>query len=169
MDEPERLELLEQRVSALESALTENAAQKIEDAAAAGDTFWALNGLRARVGDPGAVMMVGSVQTPGGQEARWQMATSTEDLFGSDFAERAESLSALAHPVRMRILQKLMTDAETVHDLAATGDFGTSGQIYHHLRQLTSHGWLRSVGGGKYAVPEARMVPLLTILLGVDR
>lgn len=169
MDGPERLESLEQRVTSLEAALLQKATAEAENPAAAEDTFWALNGLRARTGDPGAVMMVGSVQTPGGQEARWQMATSTEDLFGSDFAERAESLSALAHPVRMQILQKLMTDAETVHDLAATGDFGTSGQIYHHLRQLTSHGWLRAVGGGKYAVPEARMVPLLTILLGVDR
>ncbi len=131
--------------------------------------FWALEGLRARAPEPGAVMMAGSVQTPNGYEARWQVSALAEDLFSSDFAERAEALSALAHPVRLRIIQQLMTEAETVQDLAGTGEFGTSGQIYHHLRQLTSAGWLRAAGGGRYEVPVARVVPLLTILMGVDR
>ncbi|GAA1453278.1 ArsR family transcriptional regulator [Nesterenkonia lacusekhoensis] len=133
------------------------------------DAFWALEGLRARTPEPGAVMMVGSVQVPSGGEARWQMAAGADELFSSDFADRAESLSALAHPARLRILQQLMAEAETVQDLVGTGEFGTSGQVYHHLRQLTSSGWLRASGGGRYEVPAARVVPLLTILLGVDR
>ncbi|GAB3848815.1 ArsR/SmtB family transcription factor [Nesterenkonia populi] len=165
MDDAERLESLEQRVTALEGrgeGLPQASAEEQ-------DTFWALDGLRARVPEPGGVMMVGSVQTPKGAEARWQMAAGADELFSSDFAERAESLSALGHPARLRIIQRLMSDAETVQDLTQTGEFGTSGQIYHHLRQLTSHGWLRAAGGGRYEVPAARAVPLLTILLGVDR
>lgn len=133
------------------------------------EVFWALEGLRARVPHPGAVMLVGSVHTPNGVEARWQTGSLAQDFFDSDFADRAEALSALAHPARLRIIQRLMTDAVTVHDLAATEEFGTSGQIYHHLKQLVSTGWLRTAGRGRYEVPVDRIVPLLGILQGVDR
>lgn len=133
------------------------------------DVFWALEGLRARVPHPGAVMLVGSVHTPNGTEARWQTGTLAQDFFDSDFADRAEALSALAHPARLRIIQRLMTDAVTVHDLAATEEFGTSGQIYHHLKQLVATGWLRTAGRGRYEVPLDRVVPLLGILQGADR
>lgn len=168
----ERVELLEEHLAQLQSQLDSALGSSVDGEVAPDredDSFWALEGLRARVPDPGGVMMAGSVQTPKGFEARWQMAALTDEFFESDFAERAEGLTALAHPARLRIIQRLMTDAETVHDLAATGEFGTSGQIYHHLRQLVSGGWLRAAGGGRYEVPVARVVPLLTILLGVDR
>lgn len=168
MAEADRIEALERRVTALEAQGGHASGPEPVGDGEAG-TFWALEGLRSRIGDPGAVMMVGSVRTPKGHEARWQMAEQVESLLASDFAERAESLSALAHPVRLRILQRVLTDADTVRDLTATGEFGTSGQIYHHLRQLASHGWLRATGGGRYEVPAARVVPLLTMLLGVDR
>lgn len=175
MNTEDRVSALEERVAALETALlqSEGNTPSAQSAAAAqtldSDTFWALEGLRARTAGPGAVMLVGSVEIPSGSEARWQMGAGADELFSSDFADRAESLSALAHPARLRILQRLMTDAQTVQDLAGTEEFGTSGQIYHHLRQLTSAGWLRASGGGRYEVPAARVVPLLTILLGVDR
>lgn len=164
MSDEDRLKALERRVAALESGHSRTPLPDDEE-----DTFWALNALRSRAPEPGAVLMAGSVQTPKGQEARWQMGASADELFSSDFADRAEALSALAHPVRLRIIQRLMADADTVQDLVHTGEFGTSGQIYHHLRQLTSHGWLRASGGGRYEVPAGRVVPLLTILLGVDR
>lgn len=164
-DAAERLESLEERVALLESRVPAQAGPAELDYS---DTFWALEGLRARIPEPGGVMMVGSVQTPRGYEARWQMGALADELFDSDFAERAEALSALAHPVRLRIIQQLMTEAETVQDLVGTGEFGTTGQVYHHLRQLTSAGWLHAAGGGRYEVPLARVVPLLTILMGVD-
>ena len=143
----DRVSALEERVSTLEAALQQSGSttpgtQPGAEAAPAqtpdADTFWALEGLRDRVPAPGAVMMVGSVETPAGGEVRWQTGAGADELFSSDFADRADSLSALAHPARLRILQRLMTDAQTVQDLVGTGEFGTSGQIYHHLRQLTS-------------------------------
>ncbi|MGO1550394.1 MAG: ArsR/SmtB family transcription factor [Nesterenkonia sp.] len=164
----EQLRALEERVAALEAHLAQPGPTPTPPAASEpdDDVFWALEGLRKRVPEPGAVMLVGSVQTPGGVEARWQVGTMTEDFFDSDFADRAESLSALAHPVRLRILQRVMTDAATVQDLVNTEEFGTTGQIYHHLKQLVSAGWLRSTGRGRYEVPVHRVVPLLGILQG---
>lgn len=173
MNSEDRVVALEERVAVLEAALRQDAggasSTETPQTPSDDDAFWALEGLRARTPEPGAVMMVGSVQVPSGGEARWQMAAGADELFSSDFADRAESLSALAHPARLRILQQLMAEAETVQDLVGTGEFGTSGQVYHHLRQLTSSGWLRASGGGRYEVPAARVVPLLAILLGVDR
>lgn len=45
----------------------------------------------------------------------------------------------------------------------------TSGQLYHHLRQLVSAGWLRATSRGSYAVPPDRVIPLLTILTAARR
>lgn len=103
-----------------------------------------------------------------GNRAQRQMQISTKELFETDFAARADSLSALAHPVRLQLLQRLLTDASTVEEIRKAGDFGTSGQVYHHLRQLVAAGWVTSLGSSRYEVPTARTVPLLVILMGVD-
>lgn len=135
----------------------------------ASDIFWALEGLRARVEEPGAVLLAGHVRLPDGRNAQWQQAAATEDLLGRDWAENSDGLAALGHPVRLRLLQQVLNGATTVHELTQTDGVGTSGQVYHHLRQLSSTGWLRAVGAGRYEVPVARVVPLLVLLLGAQR
>jgi hypothetical protein len=57
----------------------------------------------------------------------------------------------------------------TTAGLAAQEELGTSGQLYHHLRQLVSAGWLRSSGRGHYSVPGDRVIPLLVIIAGTRR
>jgi DNA-binding transcriptional ArsR family regulator len=135
-----------------------------------GEIFWALEGLKQRIEDAaGGVLMTGVVTVPKGDHAQWQMQGSVQELFESDFGSRAESLSALAHPVRLQLVQRLLTDASTVEEIRAAGDFGTTGQVYHHLRQLVAAGWVTTLGSGRYGVPPARIVPVLVMLLGVDR
>ncbi|GAA4740477.1 hypothetical protein GCM10023350_26150 [Nocardioides endophyticus] len=78
------------------------------------------------------------------------------------------------NPIRLALLQRFLGGAATVTDATApTGDaddaFGTSGQVYHHLRQLVAAGWLRSTGSGRYEVAPQRVVPLLSIVLGAHR
>lgn len=169
MADTDRLRALEERVAALEEHLVQPGPTPAAPSELDDDAFWGLEGLRKRVPEPGAVMLTGSVQMPNGVEARWQVGTLTREFFDSDFADRAEALSALAHPVRLRIIQRLLSDASTVQDLSATDEFGTSGQIYHHLKQLVSTGWLRTARRGRYEVPVDRIIPLLGILQGVDR
>ncbi len=53
--------------------------------------------------------------------------------------------------------------------LVGIDGFGTSGQLYHHLRQLVAAGWLRTAGRGRYEVPPARVVPLLVVLAACQR
>lgn len=57
----------------------------------------------------------------------------------------------------------------SVTELGNSEGLGTSGQLYHHLRQLVSAGWLRTAGRGRYEVPVARIVPLLVIVTAAQR
>lgn len=157
-----RLKQVEDRLAALESPTPVTTDQD--------EIFWALEGLKQRTEDPaGSVLMTGVVTVPRGHHAQWQMQAAAQELFSTDFGSRAESLSALAHPVRLQLVQRLLTDASTVEEIRDAGDFGTTGQVYHHLRQLVAAGWVTALGSGRYEVPPARIVPLLVILLGVDR
>ncbi len=57
----------------------------------------------------------------------------------------------------------------TLSELNAHERLGTTGQPYHHLRQLVAAGWLRAGGHGRYDVPGERVVPLLVILAAARR
>lgn len=161
----ERLHLVEKRLTALESPPAPEP-QAVDQ----GDIFWALEGLKQREQhSAGSVLMTGAVRVPRGHRAQWQMQVAAQEIFETDFASRADSLSALAHPVRLQLLQRLLTDASTVEEIREAGDFGTSGQVYHHLRQLVAAGWVTSLGSSRYEVPPARIVPLLVMLMGADR
>ncbi|WP_454086312.1 ArsR/SmtB family transcription factor [Georgenia sp. Marseille-Q6866] len=160
----DRLAALEERVAALESRLATSTADAVPDS-----PLWALQGLQERVEDPGAVMLVGHVELPDGRRAQWQLGAATDDLLAADWTEEADVLVALGHPVRLRLLQRVLGGATTVAELVDTDGVGTSGQVYHHLRQLTAAGWLRALGGGRYEVPVARVVPLLAVVLGGRR
>ncbi|MBO0901653.1 winged helix-turn-helix transcriptional regulator [Cellulomonas sp. zg-ZUI22] len=175
-----QLRALEDRVAALEraSAAAPHAAPDAAPDAAVdaphaatpdGDAFWALDGLTRRAGGPGstgAVMVVGDVTTPAGDTARWQYALTTDDVLAADWADVAPVLAALGHPVRLALLRAVLDGTRTARDLAAAVDVGSTGQVYHHLRQLQAAGWLRTAAGGEHVVPAERLVPLLTTVLG---
>lgn len=133
------------------------------------DTFWALDGLTARAPEHGAVLIVGDVALPDGRVTRWQQVLGTRDLLDNDWEEAAEPLAALGHPVRIRLIREVLRAPATARELAALDGVGTSGQVYHHLRQLVSAGWLRPRGGARYEVPTDRVVPLMTTVLGGRR
>ncbi|MEU4564303.1 ArsR family transcriptional regulator [Actinoplanes sp. NPDC023936] len=165
MSDADRLAALEQRVAALEETLRAPRATGTPDP----EVFWALDGLLSRVGDPGAVLITGHVTLPDGRAARWQESAGTEELVDGDWSQHVAALAALAHPARIRLLQQVLRGASTANDLIRVDGMGTSGQVYHHLRQLVAAGWLHTTGGGRYEVPVARVIPLLTTLLGARR
>lgn len=174
------VEALEQRVGALEAA-TATVPPSVPDtpdsASAHGldpETFWALTGLRERLGEHpdterGAVMLVGSLTLPDGGPVEWQLGAATEGLLDSDWSDRASTLGALGHPVRLELLRLVLGGATTTAELAEADGLGTTGQLHHHLRQLVSAGWLRQTGRGRYEVPPARVVPLLVAMVGAER
>lgn len=136
------------------------------------DRFWALDALKERLGedDPdGAVLFTGVVPLPTGERYEWQEGHPSAALLDRDWSGAAPNLVALAHPVRLALLRQVLHGGGTTAELQATDGLGTSGQLYHHLRQLTSAGWIRGTARGHYAVPGERVVPLLAVLAGADR
>lgn len=162
------------RVSALEQQLAELTARFVGPADTPpplkGDLYWALDGLRDRVGaaeGSGAVLYTGTVDLPTGEHYDWQFGATVDDLMDADWGGRAGTLGALGHPVRLQLLHNVLGGRRTAAELAADEGLGTTGQVYHHLRQLVSAGWLQSSARGQYSVPGERVVPLLVILAGV--
>ena len=49
-------------------------------------------------------------------------------------------------------------------ELQELDEVGTTGQPYHHLKQLVAASWLQTAGRGRYAVLGNRVVPLLVLL-----
>ncbi|WP_327355033.1 ArsR/SmtB family transcription factor [Streptomyces sp. NBC_01304] len=159
---------LEQRVAELERRMAElEGVERPAPAVAEGD-FWALEGLKAQLAGlqaaDGGVLYTGAVRLPTGERYEWQTGALADDLFDRDWSETADSFAALGHPVRLRLLREILGGRRTAASLAELEETGTTGQIYHHLRQLTGAGWLHTTGRGRYEVPAGRVVPLLVML-----
>ncbi|WP_432944977.1 ArsR/SmtB family transcription factor [Kribbella sp. CA-253562] len=90
-------------------------------------------------------------------------------ILDTDWTSHASALAALGHPVRLTLLREILRGRTTVNALSEVEGLGTSGQIYHHLRQLTAEGWLHTPSRGVFAVPPARVAALLAILVAVER
>jgi Helix-turn-helix domain len=164
----ERIDALEARVAALETRHPTATTEGVGSTAVDPDTFWALAGLTSRVPPPGAVLIVGDVHLPDGTSARWQEAAATMDLLDDEWDRMADALAALGNPVRLQLLRQVLRGCTTARDLAEVEGMGTTGQVYHHLRQLVAAGWLRN-RGSQYEVPPERVVPLLTTMIGGRR
>jgi Helix-turn-helix domain len=165
-----RLDALEERVERLERGLS-GYGERHDPAGdvIATDPFWALSALKARLPEGrGAVVFTGVVPQPTGA-VEWQWGTGTDQLLDTDWSELSATIAALGHPVRLLLLRRVLGGASSVAELQAHEGLGTSGQLYHHLRQLVGAGWLRATARGHYAVPPERMVPLLAILSAAQR
>ncbi|AWW38797.1 MULTISPECIES: ArsR/SmtB family transcription factor [Streptomyces] len=161
MDLEQRVADLERRLAALEEE--RRTAPALDD----GD-FWALSGLKEQLARlaaaDGGVLFTGAVTLPTGEHYEWQHGALTEGLLADDWTPAAESFAALGHPVRLRLLREILAGRGTAAELAELDGVGTTGQIYHHLRQLTGAGWLHAAGRGRHQVPPGRVVPLLVAL-----
>ena len=133
-----------------------------------GDRFWALHALQQQLPPPGGVVFAGSVQVGAGA-VEFQWGRPTEHLEGTDWAEHAETVAALGHPLRLAILRRLLDGERTVAQLVEELDFGSTGVAYHHLSALQSGGWVHSPRRGAWELPAPRVVPLLTILIALEK
>ena len=113
---------------------------------------------------PGGAVAFGGAVRVGEGEAVWQWGADAEGLRESDWSSAAGVLDALAHPVRLRLLQRVLNGSTTTAELGLDDALGTTGQLHHHLRALVAAGWLQSVGRGSWAIPAPRVVPLLVVV-----
>jgi hypothetical protein len=154
---------LEDRVLALEEVVSrlDRAPRPPVDAVASPD-LWLVDALHER--QPGGAVAFGGSVAVGTGEVVWQWGTDAEALREADWTTASSVLGALAHPVRLRLLQRVLNGTASTADLALDEVLGTTGQLHHHLRALVAAGWLQSVGRGTWAIPAPRVVPLLVVV-----
>jgi hypothetical protein len=131
------------------------------------DVFWALEGLRQRLTGDGQVLFTGAVNLPTGEHYEWQQNAAAEELLEANWADHAMPYAALGHPVRLTLLRAVLRGTRSAAELQETAGLNTTGQLYHHLKQLTAAGWLQAEGRGYYHVPAGKVVPLLVLLSAV--
>lgn len=172
MDLEQRVAELERRLAALEQA-SGRPRSAPSPTREPGDDLWALHAFKdqlAELGaDNGGVLFTGAVRTPTGKRYEWQYGLVTDTVLDADWADAADSFAALGQPVRLRLLREVLGGRCTAAELTELDGTGTTGQIYHHLRQLTAAGWLHTAARGRYEVPADRVVPLLVMLTAAGR
>lgn len=170
MDDDEleqRLKAIEARLGSLEPApKVDGPGPEVPRAAARREgALWVLDGLQRRLSQgQGGVVYAGRFCDATGGELQWQIGRPQDDLLQDDWSELAPRLAALGHPIRLKLLQCLLQGISAVAELATQPGMGTSGQLYHHLRELEAAGWLHVPQRGSYAVRPERVIPLMAML-----
>jgi DNA-binding transcriptional ArsR family regulator len=132
------------------------------------DPLWALTALKEQMPPPGGVVFTGSVDVGAGH-LEYQWGRRTDDLLDRDWAEHAESVAALGHPLRLAILRRLIDGEHTVAQLVDELELASTGVAYHHLSALQTGGWVTSPRRGSWAIPPSRVVPLLAVITALEK
>ena len=158
---------LERRVALLEGHNGERAPLPIVDK----EKFWALARLAERTGPEfdrdgvaGSLLYAGRATTPGGGDLIWQAEHPLPGVLAEGWEEAAAVLAALGSPVRLEIIRRLLMGGETVQELQEIPGLGTTGQLYHHLRDLQAAGLVNQRSRGRYGVAADKVIPALIII-----
>lgn len=146
MDLVERLAELERRVAALEGDERETIALPETEA------------------DTGAFGYGGEVALGDGRVS-WRIDVTPEHALSLPDRPRIEVLSALAHPVRVEIVRTLLAQgSRPATALQEAAGLGSTGQLYHHLKALTTAGVVEQDKRGSYRLRAAATIPVLVLL-----
>ena len=162
-----RVNDLERRVAVLEGHRGERLPLPIVDS----EKFWALARLAERTGPEfdkdgvaGSLLYAGRATTPGGGDLIWQAEHPLPGVLAEGWEQAAAVLAALGNPVRLEIVRRLLLGGETVQELQEIPGLGTTGQLYHHLRDLQAANLVTQRRRGRYGVAADKVVPALIII-----
>lgn len=145
-DPDARLAALEARVAALEEGSGPAAADE-------------------RTGESGEIGYHGSVRLQeGAGPVTWTIGYDAAATLDLPAGPAAEVLAALGHPVRLALVRRLLTGPAGTNELVEAAELSSTGQLYHHLRTLTSARVVEQ-DGRRYRVPTTGVVPVLVALL----
>lgn len=140
----ERLRALEERVAALES----DAPASTREPAADTDDFVEYRGQLSEAG-----------------ELAWTIRASPRPVLDLDDGPRTDVLTALGHPVRAAVVRRLALEgAQNAAALQSAAGLGSTGQLYHHLKSLTSCGLVEQDKRGSYRLRPQATIPALVLL-----
>ncbi|WP_125806828.1 helix-turn-helix transcriptional regulator [Actinoplanes sp. ATCC 53533] len=102
-----------------------------------------------------------------GQTLAWQVERDWAEIRSAPPEHSATVLAALANPTRVRIAVELLRHGRTTAELAKRLDQPSSGQLFHHLKELLAAGVIHQPERGTYAVRHQHVIPLLAVLSAV--
>lgn len=163
------------RLTALEGRVTSLEAGQASGASAARvptpDMPWAVDVLRERRGEPfespdarGGLVYAGYLRTPGTGLVAWQIERPVPPALRRTWEVAAPVLAALGHPVRLEIVRRLLLGARTSQDLQEIPEIGSTGRLYHHLRELQECGLVESRRRNRYGIAQTKVVPCLVMI-----
>lgn len=94
----------------------------------------------------------------------WNIRYSAAAVPALPAQARVDVLAALGHPVRRALVEALLDGPRTGAELADAVGLTSAGQLYHHMRALTSAKILEQHGRGAYQIPGRKVVPLLVLM-----
>lgn len=94
----------------------------------------------------------GSVAKEGGRTNWWSIRydDAVAKLLTNPDYKVAQILSVLGNEVRLAILRHLLQKSRTASEIVADVGLNTTGQAYHHLRELERAGYIEQRTGGRY-------------------
>ncbi|GAA5057295.1 ArsR/SmtB family transcription factor [Nocardia callitridis] len=117
---------------------------------------------RAEPGERGFVEYSGSVDFGGPVD--WTIRYSAVAVRDLPAQDRVDVLAALGHPVRRALVEALLDGPRAGSELAQAVGLTSQGQLYHHMRALTSAKVIEQHGRGAYHIPAPKLVPILIIM-----
>jgi DNA-binding transcriptional ArsR family regulator len=94
----------------------------------------------------------------------WQMGRTWDEARAVPLEPVARALSALASATRLRIVGELLAGPVSTGELAERLDLPSSGQLFHHLKELLAAGVIHQPIRGRYAIRRQHVVPVLAVL-----
>ena len=91
----------------------------------------------------------------GGNRSRWwsiRYDDAVTKLRNNPDYKVAQILSVLGSEVRLAILRNLLGKPKTAAEIVAEVGLKTTGQAYHHLRELERAGYIQQRAGGRYQI-----------------
>lgn len=112
---------------------------------------------------PGSVVYAGAGPWDGGVVA-WEMHRPWGEVRDAAGEGSARVLSALGNAVRLRIVAWLLGGERSTAELQGHFDLPSSGQLFHHLKELLAAGVIYQPVRGTYAIRRHHVVAVLAIL-----
>lgn len=171
-DPQDRLHTLEEQMAAFHTRLTaleeQVSSQRQEEAAS---PFPQASGPSSHELHPpqtgtlqGTLRYAGSIQI-GERPFRFQQTLTIASIFEAAPEVFAQIFAALASPHRIIILRTLCERACTAQQLQEVLGMGSSGQLYHHLKELMAAGLItQRERSSAYTIDPAKVIPICAAL-----
>ncbi len=106
----------------------------------------------------------------GGRQSNWISSNQdTDDLLELiDSGNAMRVLSCIGSPERMRMILALLKKPMSAAELVSALNFGSTGQVYHHLKPLIAADIATEEEKGRYTIVPHRVQGIIMLLAGIS-